>query len=200
MSKIHTQLIEKYKTLESLIREHYGQSVYEYEQTLEESEQKKMQLIRLQRNYIQHENDFDTFVAVSEKQLQFLDTLIKRIELEDGCAKDAMISVAKFGCCTTQDTINTAAKLLCTKKNGQVLIIDSISNVAIGFLDYEKVVQIIAAGGKLSDKLIKHTKAFDKDFLLTSKDTQLKELEQMDCNKFVVCLQTKKAVGVILYD
>jgi len=198
MSKLHTQLIEKYKTLELLIREHYNQSVYEYEQTMEESEQKKMQLIRLQRNYIQHENNFDAFVTVSEGELQFLDKLIKRIELEDGIAKDAMISVAKFGTCSDIESIEFVAKLLYTKKNGQVLITNTKTGEAIGFIDHSKLVQMIAIGGKLSEKVLKYKDMFDTDFLLTTQDVSLKELEQMDYDKFVVVNKNRKAVGVIV--
>lgn len=198
MSKIHTQLIEKYKTLESLIREHYGQSVYEYEQTMEESEQKKMQLIRLQRNYIQHENDFDAFITVSDGELQLMDALIRRIELEDGIAKDAMITVAKFGYCEDVDTINTVADVLCTKKNNEALIVNAKTGAAIGFVTRNIIVSMIGSGAKLSDKLRKYQDMIDTNFLLTSPDVSLKELEQMDCDKFVVANKNRKAVGVIV--
>ena len=180
-----------------MIRDKYNQSVYEYEQEMEESEQKKMQLIRLQRNFIQHETDID-FVAVSEKQLQFIDTLIKRIELEDGCAKDAMVTVAKFGCCKDTDTINVVAKTLYQKKHGQVLIVDAKTNEAIGFLDQTKVVQIIATGGKLSEKVSKHKALIDTNFLLTETNMLLKDLEMIDCNKFVVANKNRSVVGVII--
>lgn len=103
--------IDTYKELETLLSEK-GTSIYEYEQGIfSDSDQKKMQLCRLTRNFIQHEQDL--FIAPTKEMTDFLAEQIIAIKMQDGIVKDFMTRIAPL---TGKDTISDAAKKLAKMK------------------------------------------------------------------------------------
>lgn len=67
-------------------------SVLSFENALTDIDtQQKVKLIRITRNYIQHHNDGDSFAAVSEPEIAFLNALSK--EIQSGCKNAGDIAV-----------------------------------------------------------------------------------------------------------
>lgn len=87
MDKQTDAFIVKYKILEDTLSKQ-GKTVYDFEQGLDEKSAKKMQLCRLTRNFLQHENE--SFIVPSKSMIAFLEAQIKEALKSVQTVKDAM--------------------------------------------------------------------------------------------------------------
>lgn len=90
-----SEFIDLYKEYETVLRDLLGINPYTYEGRQEPPLSTKLQIIRLNRNYIQHEPDPE-FVKISRDQYELLRTVIANIKRETGIAKDEMIPIRKY--------------------------------------------------------------------------------------------------------
>ena len=89
------EFINLYKEYETVLRDTMNSNPYAYESTQPQQVSNKLQIIRLNRNYIQHESDPD-FVKIIRDQYEFLKQVINHVKLTQGTAKDGMISIRKY--------------------------------------------------------------------------------------------------------
>lgn len=90
-----SEFINLYKEYETVLRDTMNSNPYTYESTQSQQVSNKLQIIRLNRNYIQHESDPD-FVKISRDQYEFLQQVINNVKLTQGTAKDGMIPIRKY--------------------------------------------------------------------------------------------------------
>ena len=90
-----SEFINLYKEYETVLRDTMNSNPYAYESMQPQQVSNKLQIIRLNRNYIQHESDPD-FVKISRDQYEFLKQVINDVKLTQGTAKDGMISIQKY--------------------------------------------------------------------------------------------------------
>lgn len=90
-----SEFINLYKEYETVLRDTMNSNPYAYESTQPQQISNKLQIIRLNRNYIQHESDPD-FVKISRDQYEFLQQVINDVKLTQGTAKDGMIPIRKY--------------------------------------------------------------------------------------------------------
>ena len=90
-----SEFINLYKEYETVLRDTMNSNPYTYESTQSQQVSNKLQSIRLNRNYIQHESDPD-FVKISRDQYEFLQQVINNVKLTQGTAKDGMIPIRKY--------------------------------------------------------------------------------------------------------
>lgn len=90
-----SEFINLYKEYETVLRDTMNSNPYTYESTQSQQVSNKLQIIRLNRNYIQHESDPD-FVKISRDQYEFLQQVINNVKLTQGTAKDGMIQIRKY--------------------------------------------------------------------------------------------------------
>ena len=75
-----SEFINLYKEYETVLRDTTNSNPYAYESTQPQQVSNKLQIIRLNRNYIQHESDPD-FVKISRDQYEFLKTCHQRCKI-----------------------------------------------------------------------------------------------------------------------
>lgn len=141
--------IRIYKELEEAAKEE-GLSLFDLEQSLDEKSKKKMQLCRLMRNYIQHENDV-TFVATTDAQEDFLKKLCIDLRRRGGVCKDQMISLTKRGVCTPDDTLYDIAGIM-KKKNVQLIYVVN-NNQVMGYVSKGMISDLFYSGITKTTKL-----------------------------------------------
>ena len=164
--KMHDTFIETYKELEGLVRDEYD-SVRNYEESLLDEDSKKLQLCRLIRNYIQHNADYSTFIQISPAMQTFLDNLVYELRCRNGILKDAMLSVAKYGCLFTEtDSVVDAAAILSKKKRDRGIVIDKKGEI-IGLLSKSIISDLVGAKAITSStKISKIASELDSNYVL----------------------------------
>lgn len=124
MSKNHDKFIEIYKELERIL----PTQVRDYEETLSEDDKNRLRLCRMLRNYIQHQKDYESFVAITDGMISFVSEVVRKEKLKDGCAKDHMVSAAKFGIMPLSSTVLEVAEMLKKKKRDYTYLVDEKTN------------------------------------------------------------------------
>lgn len=89
MAKLHTDFVNKYKELEALYK-NLGMDVKEVEETSDITFQSHLRFCRLMRNYISHNDDYGTFVAITPAMMKFLTDTIKDLNKNTTTAKHLM--------------------------------------------------------------------------------------------------------------
>lgn len=177
----HDEFISKYKEFESVVREEYS-SVKEYEDSLNEDDSKKLQLCRLIRNYIQHNVDYKTFVAVTPAMHAFLSKQIYDIECKHSILKDMMLSPVKYGCFFDMKTpvIDIANTL---KKKKQLIGVVVEDDKVVGFVSKNMISDILASvklTAKTNLAAVVSTVPLEKrDYVLVSDTTTMKQVEKV---------------------
>lgn len=157
--KAHDKFIETYKELESVIRDEY-ETVRVYEEQLPEVDSKKLQICRILRNYIQHNADYEKFIQISPNMQSFLEEQVYKVQSLKGVLKDAMLSVAKYGC-LFDDTCSVidAAAILTKKKRNYGIVVNKTGDV-IGLLSKSIISDLV--GEKAITSTTKISKIVDK--------------------------------------
>lgn len=96
MSAKSDRFISAYKELEDVVGTAGMDGIYSFEQSLDQTLQKKMQLCRLTRNFLQHEND--AFIEPSAEMTEFVKKMTKEALARTQKAKDAMKRVTPLNC------------------------------------------------------------------------------------------------------
>lgn len=160
-----TEFINTYKTLENLLREkNPDTSVLEYENTLPAAEGDKLRICRQLRNYIQHHEDGEVFISISDNMIKFLKLLITQIESEE---KKVIDRVYRLGAIELGEKLINVVERFSKTKREWLPVVDN-NGMFLGILSYYSVFNAILAAGKLNSKLddkmvIKKLKEFTID-------------------------------------
>lgn len=141
--KSYEAYIASYKELEQLLRAD-NMSVLDYENTLPDSDLKKMQLCRMTRNYIQHNSDYMNFIQISDGMQSFVDDIIIKIRSKKGILKDSMQTIAKFGCVFSYDMPVLDAAVMLNKKHNDFGIVLNKKGECIGALSCSVIAKAYA--------------------------------------------------------
>lgn len=188
--KINEEFIQVYKELEDCVRKK-GTDIYTIEKTsLSDREQRMLQLCRLKRNWIQHEDNSNEFENATETQVNFIKELTLNIKRQDGICKDYMKTLAKQGCCSSTDTIFLAAGILKKKNVSMIPIIDG--NLFKGILTKELVSDLFADGITRNTKI--KTNIIDTDINYIDENDPVPENKEF---YLVTRGKNKKIIGVL---
>ena len=164
--KMHDKFIETYKELESAVRNEF-ENVRAYEESLPDEDAKKLQICRIIRNYIQHNADYEKFISISPDMQSFLESQVYKVRCLNGVLKDAMLSVAKYGCLfdDTESVVN-AASILAKKKRNSGIVVDKKGEV-IGMLSKSLISDLIGEKAiAVNTKINKISSRLDTDYTL----------------------------------
>lgn len=89
MSKMHTDFVNKYKELDALYK-NQGLDIKEVEESSSITFQSHLRFCRLMRNYISHNDDYGSFVAITPAMMKFLTDTIKELDKDTSKAKHLM--------------------------------------------------------------------------------------------------------------
>ena len=134
---ITDKYLEAYKELESELK-YNGQGVLDYENSLSGTEQEKLKVCRIMRNYMSH-ND-TSFLTPSEEQIKFLNGITTAIRMKAHCVKDEMKKVA-----LVKETEQLKNMLPMIDKYPLVPI---ATKVGVYLLDKDTFVHLLAKGEK----------------------------------------------------
>lgn len=126
-----TEFIELYKKYETILRNVLDLTPYDYEKMQSQQVSSRLQIIRLNRNYIQHETD-PYFVKISQAQYNFLINIINDIKLKQGSAKDGMIPIRKYPHLYADMTVTEAIDVFAASKTDQIPVIKRETGVFLG--------------------------------------------------------------------
>ena len=94
--KEHDKFISTYKEIENLVRNIcQDSSPMIYLEEKYESEAQKIRLCRIIRNYIQHNNDYESYIKITPSLQKFLEGLKKEVELSLSRASEIMTPLKK---------------------------------------------------------------------------------------------------------
>ncbi len=130
--------LKSYKKLEEVLTKE-GKTIYEFEQELDQTAGKKLQLCRLTRNFLQHENDI--FITPTVEMISFIDAQVLSLESKYLHVKDKM--TRQTALLWTEKMKDAAAKL--PKKITGIPVIDPDKNF-FGLLVPESVITSISEG------------------------------------------------------
>lgn len=105
--------LQTYKELEALVQQNHNKTIFEYENDLDSTDSKKLQICRILRNYIQHNEDGYDFVAISDDMQKFLESLTISEKAKELKNKDMMVK--PFSKKLISESVLSAAKLLISK-------------------------------------------------------------------------------------
>lgn len=146
----YQRFLESYKLLESAIKESTGQSVLDYENSLNRSaEGEKLQVCRILRNYAAHHNDGLKFLQYSELT-KFLETENRKFRSVHTTVGNAVIRQEPI---TEKTSFKQAADLLAKAKEGYVPVIDSKSKEVLGICTPELWISAFSKASRITDKL-----------------------------------------------
>ena len=127
------EFLEAFKSLETAIRSEYGYSPLEYESNVSTGlEADRLKICRITRNFIAHNEK--GFAVPTKDMISFVKELDKKISLSKGSAKDAMISLQKFGCVCEGDTLQDYCMNACCSAKDFVAGIKKLSEKNHGML------------------------------------------------------------------
>lgn len=200
--KAHDKFIETYKELESVVRDEY-ETVRSYEEQLPDAESKKLQICRILRNYIQHNADYEKFIQISPNMQSFLEEQVHNVRCLKGVLKDAMISVAKYGCLFSEtDSVVDAAATLTKKKRDKGLVLSKTGEV-VGLLSKNVISDLVGEKAiTASTKISKIVGKLDTDYRLkflsssTPMDIVKNDLEKDSELIIVITNKTGNIVGL----
>ena len=117
------EFIRVYKEYELALRNILGKSPYEYESEIEDSGiQSMLQIIRLNRNFIQHQKESD-FVQISQKQVELLQKLTEQVKRTAGTVKDAMVPIRKCRILYDDFTVSEALSVFAETETKRIPVI-----------------------------------------------------------------------------
>lgn len=188
-----TEFINTYKTLENLLREKSPDtSVLEYENTLPAAEGDKLRICRQLRNYIQHHEDGEVFISISDNMIKFLKLLITQIESEE---KKVIDRVYRLGAIELGEKLINVVERFSKTKREWLPVVDN-NGMFLGILSYYSVFNAILAAGKLNSKLddkmvIKKL----KEFTIDDGTSSLKSVLGKESS--VIIVKNDKYIGVL---
>ena len=115
------EFLNLYREYESMLRDD-DLDYKQVEDTSDDLKQNRMRINRQIRNYLSHQNDPE-FLSISNKQLDFLRSLIESQKLYGSLLKDH-ITTYKTGYCTLDDTIDTVINKMSRLKINELPVIN----------------------------------------------------------------------------
>lgn len=181
MSKnLNDEYMVKFREFELAIKDatKFG-SVLEYEKCMSSVDSSKMQICRILRNHLAHNNDKD-FISVTPGMMQFIDDQIFKIKSASGLLKDFMITSAKY-CFVDENTPVVDAALVMTKKKRKCSVVLNKKGEPIGVISTDVISGLVGEGlvtktlkvGKILNKLETDRKFYDG----FTKDTPMSSVE-----------------------
>lgn len=147
----YQNFLETYKLLEESVKEKTGQSVLDYENSLNRSaEGEKLQICRILRNYAAHHNDGAKFLTYPELT-RFLETenqKFRSIHTTVGTVAGRQEPV------TEKTPFRQVFPIMAKAKEGYVPIIDSKTREVIGILTAESLISAYSKASRATDKLV----------------------------------------------
>lgn len=193
--RIHDDFIRTFKELETEL----GCSIRIHEETVaEETDAKKLQVCRILRNYIQHEADYENFIAISPGMQKYLSDYLMNIRRKKGIVKDFSETLTKYGSLSDQNTLFDAASLL-KHKNKHVLPViqlDKTNTYHIHLISKAFVSDCFADGITKNTKLAKLLSSIpEADVQYVMSDTPTSDIRRQ--GDIVLVTNTKgKIIGV----
>lgn len=157
--KEHDQFITTYKNIEILIKQHYEipdniSPIKYYEDVICKDNQinSKLRLCRNIRNYIQHEEDYNSFITISLEMQKFLDKLYSYLLNESDTVEKNKISLSKSLRVVSPSIklIEAVSKMkaIAGKKKSNTLVVME-NNKPIGIFDSDCINNAILDGAKI---------------------------------------------------
>ena len=122
--------ISKFKEIENLIPKlpnATSDSNFKwYEDNIIDMEKKnKLYLCRIIRNYIQHNKDYEKFIAISDDMLKFMENIFQEINSQLSNAETIMIKLSKIDKCSLKDKGLDVLNLMIKKKIEYIPLIEN---------------------------------------------------------------------------
>lgn len=151
--KIHDDFIRTFKELETEL----GCSIRIHEEDAMEEDAKKLQVCRILRNYIQHEADYENFIAISPGMQKYLSDYLMNVRRKKGIVKDFLETLTKYGSLSDQNTLLDAALLLKRKNKHTLPVIqlDKTNTYHVYLISKDFVSDCFADGITKNTKLAK---------------------------------------------
>ena len=108
-----------YKMLESKLKEYGKGAVYEYETSLPEADADRLRICRQIRNYIQHHEDGETFLACTNEMCDFLDRLMQE------CNQEHSSRIKELRAVSIGEKLSDIEKIFLKSKRAWLPIVDS---------------------------------------------------------------------------
>lgn len=131
------KFLEAYKELESELK-YNGQSVLDYENSLSGTEQEKLKVCRIMRNYMSH-NDTN-FLTPSDEQIKYLNSITLNIRKKAHCVKDEMKKVVLV---KETETLKNILPMI-----AKYPIVPIATKIGVYLLDKDTFVTLLAKGEK----------------------------------------------------
>lgn len=147
--KQQEQFLLEYKTLEQSIRQHTGNNVPHYEDSLNRSsEAEKLQICRIIRNYMVHREDSSKFLSFPQ-MTQFLHQENLKFSSYHAYVDDVAKKVNPI---TITTTLKQASNMLGQPKTNYLPILDN-QNKIIGILTPSMLIRFISKASKMTNKI-----------------------------------------------
>lgn len=130
--KTDKTFLDAWRDLESALQEEGPCRVMDLEENLMKQNRSldasKLRTCRQIRNFLVH--DGPGFVTATDAMTEFLRGILYEVLRVNGTVKDFMVSAAKYGACSEETLICRAGEIVASKKNGDLLVLDSDKKLA----------------------------------------------------------------------
>lgn len=178
--------LDLYRQYEGLLRER-GTEYRNIEEMSGGLKKDRMTIMRQIRNYLVHRGDSD-FVKVSDKQLQFLSSLILEEELRGDLLRDHLLSIKKATVTKSESLISAITKM---KRLDFYSIVVYDEEKLWGRLDVREAALAIIKDSTATVGAIKKLKPIEKAY---APDIRIEKIE--DWRDGVVCVSPKGLLGI----
>ena len=190
------EYLEVYKELEGALRNHQNEiRVLDYEKTLPPNEEEKLRICRQVRNYIQHHDNSENFIAISPGMIEFLETVIENVTGEKRIVKDKLYRL------TPITDANKLSEILnrFVKSDREWLPATDKNGMYIGCINRKEMLRLLSCHTP-GTILKKCEPVFKKDVRLLKKEDPIADLAEQKPDCVVVEAKEKskiKYVGVV---
>lgn len=190
--------IDAYKAYEAAVRDVCEMMPLDFENSQDQSLKKKLQIIRMERNFIQHENAPD-FIQVTAAQMETLKEVTDALRRRQGVVKDAMITIRKYGCVYDDDTLQDAIHVLATIGRDDLVVIKRETSEVLGFFMKDAVISCINEDTPLKTKMLTSGRSKYQIPLQTEYQTIDENEAMCTVNQSItyIVYRGKRAVGVL---
>ena len=194
------EFIAAFKEYEKVIREVLNISIVDFENQQTETIKRQLQIIRLHRNYIQHEQD-STFLLITETQLEVLQRVVAEIRRSQGIVKDYMQTLRRYGVLYSSNSLREVSAMFAKTGRDQLPVIEESTGNFLGMFSAYTLIQMVAEGISMTARLIPSGRSKAKPVPLKqvptiSADLAMCELPDVRSDVFVV-VRGKKVIGVL---
>ena len=210
-SKNHEKFLTNYKNLESILatktKEDMAKiswiseptdnmTVYDLENHSTQEMMNKLRVCRVLRNYAQHNADAEEFLAISDKEVLFLDNVISAMKNTDPKLKDKM---KRITCPTVSDPVSSVLGLLLQKKIPYCPVTDTDGILKFVVSEHDICVWL-NSGITLKTKLSKVPETKNNFLTGSTTDSYLDFVEKNGDNLMIVVKDGNEVVKGIIYE